>query len=85
MQSKGFFFNLNIYPWEYWLRLLHENNMMSNEYESILTKIKYKTIMRLKELLLVLSLPLFVDHVIQDPQISLTSKAQGEHKGDKEN
>ena len=33
--------------------------------------------MRLKELLLVLSLPLFFDHVIQAPQVLLTTKAQG--------
>ena len=42
-------------------------------------------LMLLKELLLVLSLPLFFDHVIQVPQVSLTTKAQGEHEGDKEN
>ena len=41
--------------------------------------------MRLNDLLLVLSLPLFFDHVIQDPQVSLITKAQGEHEADKKN
>ena len=29
--------------------------------------------------------PLLFDHVIQAPQVSLTTKARGEHEGDKEN
>ena len=41
--------------------------------------------MRLKDLLLVLSLPLFFDHVIQAHKVSLTTEAQGEYEGDKEN
>ena len=41
--------------------------------------------MRLKEFLLVLSLPPIFDHVIQAPKVSLTTKVQFEHEGDKEN
>ena len=37
--------------------------------------------MRLKKLLLVFSLPLFFDHVIQAPEVSLTQKREVNMKG----